>query len=122
MPSHNGTILPTVWYRYEDRIYAPPIDEFGDVCGKGRVEVLQRELRVIKFTPKGAWLDVGFGEKRFVLRNCRKRYACPTIAEAKESFRQRKLRQRGIYQARVDHADRCLRIIDLDFDHRKVVY
>lgn len=45
-------------------------------------------LEVTKTTPKGVWLG-----DRFVLRDVRKRFACPTLHEALESFVARKDRQ-----------------------------
>lgn len=53
-----------------------------------RVEVCK--YRVIKRTPKGAWIEEGIGGKRFVLLTARKRFACPTEAEALESLVARK--------------------------------
>jgi hypothetical protein len=94
---------PEKWYRYEDVQYASQLNEYDEPIGPGRLEVKLREIPVIKHTPKGVWIGYGNGilEKKFVLRDSRKRYACPTIEEAKESFIARKKCQVGIYRARL---------------------
>jgi len=42
-------------------------------------------FKVIKRTPKGAWIEVGYG-KKFVLDGAGKRYAHKTVALARESL------------------------------------
>ena len=73
--------------------------------------VMIRAYLVLKRTPKGAWIKVGGwpfeDEKRFVLLTARKRFACPTKAEALESLVARK-------QAHLRHAQR--RVADVK-DH-----
>ena len=97
------------WYRYDDVHYAPPVDEYGDsrpgIVGEIRIEL--RKFRVVKHTPKGVKLKQLFGdyippdmEERLVLHASYKRYACPTIDEARTSFLARKRRQLRIYKAR----------------------
>lgn len=104
--------MTDVWYRYEDKLYASSVDEWGGSSGPGRVEVVLRTYPVLKTTPKGAWLDLGFGHKRFCLRECRKHFACATEEEAKESFRRRKQRQISIYQRRIHDAEEALFQLD----------
>jgi hypothetical protein len=101
---------PEKWYRYEDVRYASSLDEFDNPIGEGRLEVKLREFAVFKHTPKGVWIGWS-GPEKFVLRESRKRYACPTIEEAKESFIARKKRQAGIYRARLRDAEKALAII-----------
>lgn len=99
-----------IFHRYDDLSYAPPVDEFDNPMGAGSHELLHTTYRVIKRTAKGAWIDLGFGDKRFVLLTARKRYACPTQAEALESFIHRKERQATIYQSRLDKAENAQRM------------
>lgn len=96
---------PIFWYRYEDVRHAN-IDEWGDV-GDTYTEVYLREYQLLKVTPKGVWLD-RYGTRRFVLRDARKRFACPTIEEAQKSFLARKNAQIRIYQERIDNARRAI--------------
>jgi len=91
-----------VWYRYNDMVYAE-IDEWGEAYGRGRIEVNLYEYKVIKKTPKGVWLD-NYGFKKFVLKDARKRFACPTKQEALESFIARKKKQLKILKAQMDRA------------------
>ncbi len=86
------------WYRFEDYRVSGGINEFGEPDGPSYTEIRMREFQVTKYTPKGVWLHgAGWdGGKKFVLRDARKRYACPTIEEAGESFLARKKRQLSI--------------------------
>lgn len=98
-----------VWYRYEDYLEG---DEYSSY-----VRVALRRYAVLKETPKGVWIMRGPGwygrrARRFVLRDARKRFACPTPEEAAASFRARKERQRRIYMHRVAHAEQALELID----------
>lgn len=92
-----------VWYRLDIVRYAGPVDEWGDVSGPGRTDIRKYEYPVIKNTPKGVWLAV-YGDAKFVLRDARKRYACPTIEEALKSFIARKKKQIAILSSRIEEA------------------
>lgn len=96
------------WYRFTDFQTAPSVDEWDNIVGKGGVNIRLHEYKVAKITPKGVQLDLGWGDKRFVLRDARKRFACPTLEEAKVSFLARKKRQLGIYEARADIVRRVI--------------
>ena len=100
------------WFRYEDRRYAPPVDEFDRPIGEGSMDIMLRKYPVIKYTPKGVWLDLSFNDHRFVLIGARKRFACPTVEEAKVSFIARKRRQASIYRARMNSAEKAIAIIE----------
>lgn len=115
------------WYRYDDACYAAPIDEFGDRFGNSAVYVKLTKYPVIKHTAKGVWLSLIYfnkdyynsvsdyifrmNEKRFVLLNARKKFACPTIELAKESFIARKNRQISIHSAHVRTAELAKKIV-----------
>lgn len=86
------------WYRFEDYRVSGGINDFGEPEGPGHTEIRMREFQVTKYTPKGVWLN-WYGDKKFVLRDARKRYACPTTKEAMESFLARKKRQLSILTA-----------------------
>ncbi len=86
-----------VWYRY----YA---QEF---CGGGVYLELEC-FRVIRHTPKGVQLDLGYASERFVLRSATKRYACPTKTEALESFIAKKRRQIRFLSAELKRTERIL--------------
>lgn len=107
-PTHEGKEF---WYRYEDYVVSAGVDEFDNSVGPGIVEVTLRRLVVLRRTPKGVWLDVN-GRERFVLTGARKRYACCTDAEARESFLARKKAQARIYDARAARARAAIRRLD----------
>ena len=80
------------WYRY---------DEVESTTG---VRVYQHKYRVLKHTPCGVQLDY-WGTRKFVNRSTRKRWACPTDQEARESYMARKRRQIGILKAQLRRAE-----------------
>lgn len=102
-----------VWYRVEDRRYSVA-DEWGD-HSYTTVQIHVREIPVLRHTPKGVWLEEPWniaGEgKRFVLRDARKRWACPSKEEAMESFRARKQRQARILRARLATVEEALSLV-----------
>lgn len=101
------------WFRVEDRLVSGGgFDVHGDYQpGSSRVTVVVVKFPVVKYTPKGAWLRVG-GERRFVLREVRRRFAAPTMELATESFIARKKKQASIYETRVKHARRAIQMAE----------
>lgn len=78
------------YYRYTDIQSTYPI-------------IRLEEFEVIKHTPCGVWIKLWANKKKFILNNTHKKWACPTIELAKESFIKRKEKQYKIYKARADH-------------------
>ncbi len=103
-----------LWYRYEDRAYtAYYVSEFGDDCDlPSIIKINLRTFTVVKTTPKGVWLNTY--PPRFVLRSSFKRFACPTLVEAKESFIARKNKQIVIHKHAVYRAKKALALINGD--------
>ena len=101
-----------IWYRLEDVMYAAPLDEFEYPIGNSRLEVKLLEYHVYRRTPKGVWLKkFPLATPRFVLNAARKRFACPTVEEARISFIARKERQAGIYRSRLRRAESAIEIV-----------
>lgn len=72
-----------VYYRYEDEC----------MWEGGEMIIRTKRFRVDKKTPKGAWIiPMGhvYGKRRFVLDGEGKRYAYPTVVQARQSFIRRK--------------------------------
>ena len=104
-----------VWYRYEDRRYSDPnFDDYEPSSYSSHVRVVLRKYPILRHTPKGVWLGWSEYDRRFVLKSARKRFACPTIEEAKESFLARKRRQISIYEARLRDAREAVVLIEND--------
>lgn len=99
------------WYRYEDYLVSAGVDEFENPLGPAELRIRLREIEVVRTTPKGVRLDCG----RFVLNKSKKRYACATIEEAKESFIARKTRQAHIYANRLRHTQMALFMIKYEY-------
>lgn len=97
-----------VWFRYIDGRWAPPLDEWDRPCGDSNPYIFLLRLPVVKTTPCGVWITDEIGRRRFVLRDARKRYACPTQAEALSSFQARKERQKRILTAQLRAVEGCL--------------
>ena len=94
-------------YRFEDHRVSVGYDEINDCSIGSRAEVTLRAYKIIKRTPKGAWIQ-DFCRKRFVRLTARKKFACETREEALESFRARKRRQIRILQEQIGHARSAL--------------
>jgi hypothetical protein len=102
-----------VWHRFEDYTTAPLLNEREERCGPSGVRLRHRTFEVVRTTPRGVWLrESPHGDElRFVLASARRRFACPTEAEAAASFRARKRRQIGIHRARAALAERALALV-----------
>jgi hypothetical protein len=94
------------FYRFGDYGVSCGDEEFGF---SSRREVTLLEFRVVKETPKGAWIETTFcGDKRFVRLDARKQYACPTVELARQSFIARKKRQIKILTKQLENAKEAL--------------
>jgi hypothetical protein len=108
--------LVEVWYRVVDFRYAPTLDEWDRPQGNGRSAVRVNEYLVLRHTERGVWLHLDGWGRRFVLRDARRRFACPTREEAWESFRARKQRQLRLLTAQVAHVRLVLEMEATDAD------
>lgn len=107
-----------VLYRYVDRVFSRGVNEFDDPLPGYTLRVELREYQIVKRTPSGAWIYVGYSfpiplpldgrDKRFIRLTARKKFACETKEEAMESFRARKVRQIEILRARLRKAEDAL--------------
>lgn len=112
-------------YRYYDRSYVSfgGISIDGDALpGRPITKVELEKYKVIKYTPKGVWIAledyIPYDDEitqdkqytKFVLLTAKKKFACPTIEEALESFKARKKRQIKILNEQLDRAKRALEI------------
>ena len=97
------------FYRYEDVRYSNGMDMFDNPNPGYSLRVQLSQYPVIKYTPKGAWINV-YGDKKFVLLSAKKRYACPTKEEALECFMYRKKRQLSILNAKVRQVEHAIQL------------
>lgn len=84
-------------YRYEDY---PEMD--------GTALVILSEVKVLKATRCGFWVEDLCGRRRFVLNSGRKRYAFPDKTSALASFKARKRRQILLLQTTLRRATSAL--------------
>ena len=103
--------MTEVFYRYTDRRLANFVDEWGDATGS-HPDVTLREYTVLSHTAKGTWIAEGYRGRRFVLRGAHRRFACPTVEEAKESFLARKRRQLSILKAQQRHVEDVMAMVE----------
>jgi len=73
------------------------------------------KLEVLRETPRGVWLNDWSPKGRFVLRGARKRWACPTLKEAAESFKARKRRQIMLLENQLTRAKRALSLAEEEY-------
>ena len=86
-------------------------DMLVGIEGPARVEVYMAAFNVLSVTPCGMWIDY-YGTKKFIKTGVRKKFACLDIEEARESYRQRKLRQIKILKKQLRRAEEALAKID----------
>ena len=89
------------WYRFDARVRR-------DYDRIKNVTITLYRFAVVRHTLRGVWLDYGFEKDKFVLVNSRKRFACPTLDEAKESFLARKRIQLNILEEQIEGVQRIL--------------
>jgi hypothetical protein len=98
-------------YRYEEAVTAECLDEYENpIMGTSTMKLYVYRYEIIRHTPKGVWINQGWGYETFVNLTARNRYACPTKEEAWESFRERKRRQRDIVAAQLARATGALKL------------
>jgi hypothetical protein len=100
------------WYRYEIVRYSNGVDEFDDPLPGHSIAVQVRDFMVLRHTTKGVWIKTWAGDERFVLKNARKRYACPTKQEALDSFIARQRRRISILEAQAKDSRIGIRIAE----------
>lgn len=103
-----------VYYRYDDvRRSTGYVDAWGDwVPGTSYTVVVLTTYRVVKKTPKGAWLSNG----KFVLDGSGKRGAHATKELALESFVARKKRHAAILESQLASVKNALVIAERGVD------
>jgi hypothetical protein len=104
-------------YRYGDhRGSYTYVDVDGDIrsAGDGYVEIYLMTWEVKRFTPCGFWIDLDFGEEKYIGHNHRKKFAHLNLDEARKSFKMRKLRQQRILKAQLRACEGCLNAIKDD--------
>lgn len=99
------------FYRIEDRYYAGGCEDNPYTIE--RVEKL--EYTVVSETKCGYWIQLYLGgQKRWVSKTSTKRFAYPTLEEAKKSFILRKNRQIHIYETKIRRIKSCLFKLELN--------
>lgn len=103
--------MPEFMFRVTCRRYAAA-DENGDYMGS-YPEVELQSYKVIKRTPKGAWISTPLGGKSWVGLEHRKAFARLKVEDAIKDCRIRKEREIAGHKARLNAAERDLQVIDL---------
>lgn len=97
-----------VYWRVEARRYSYVVDPEAEIYGVTRPRLEATWWSVQKHTPKGVRLNVG----TLVLHNSVKKWACPTLGEAIQSFKARKNKQIAILTARLNAAKQELALLE----------
>lgn len=95
---------PELWYRFEDRYCS----------GTVAYQVDLRVFKVVKYTNQGVWISpaAGYGWKKWVSRFARKRFAYPTIDEARQAYIIRKNWHERHAQNSLDRARQCRAMVE----------
>ena len=100
------------WYRYVQVRESTGTNEWDESSGY-RIRLYCRKYQVIKHTPKGVWLNDHYNLcRKFVLKNARKRFACPTEREALISYIARQKLRVLILENQVKDSQAGLRVAD----------
>lgn len=98
------------WYRFVDREVSTIVDAERELYGS-ELEVSLQAYLVLQYTPQGVWLHShGFDNRRWCKLKAHKRFACPTVEEAFESFKARKEKQIRIYTQKVSRSKQAIRL------------
>lgn len=102
-------------YRYADR---QGTDYSTDECGDCHptntyVEIILESYPVLRYTPKGFWID-NHGKEKFIAHHWRKKWAQLNLAEARHAFQKRKELQYKILTNQLENIDRVLYAIKDD--------
>lgn len=109
-------------YRYQDMRGAYcHYDWDGEPCGISSyyTQIYLTECIVTRYTPKGffiEWFNSNTYEpaEKFIAHGWRKKYACLSIPEARESYRRRKLAQHKILSRQIGSCEVVLNSIEND--------
>jgi hypothetical protein len=112
---------PEVMYRYDEIEYHTNAKD-GFILPHGRnIKVELKTFDVVKRTRRGTWISLvpiympideeDRRSRKFILSGARKKYACETIPEAKESYLRRKHRQIEILTHKLNRAKIGLQIM-----------
>ncbi len=105
-------------YRYYAVHYSLGVDQWDDPLPGYRLSIQLEKFAILKRTPKGAWIRFDrfsmdpADDKKFVLLTANKRYACPDLDSAMESFIARKKRQILILKARLQSTQAALNLAE----------
>ncbi|TGT76186.1 MULTISPECIES: hypothetical protein [unclassified Mesorhizobium] len=110
------------YYRIDETTYSAGVDEWGDPLPGGPTRPNLHAYKARKHTPCGVVIDDYSERGKFINRNWRKQFALPTVEEAIVSYRARKERQIGIYQANIRAINEALHYLNTKgfyYDARK---
>lgn len=110
------TQVGDIWFRLKDQGYSIP-DEWGNHAYT-RYEVEVHKYKVVKITPcgvkvcriVGSWVS---SKEQFIRATATKRFACPTMEEAKVSFIARKDKQAKIHESKAITAREMIARVEL---------
>ena len=103
------------YYRLDNFLVSAGVDEWDNSLGAPPVHVCVFRYPVLSRTSKGVWIEY-HGTQRFVLNESRKRFACSTLEQAKESFLARKARQKQILSLQLEDVDKAIESISTAID------
>lgn len=87
--------------RCEAQRYSVAVDTEHEIYDTSPPKLLYSKFKILRRTPKGAWIVRIFGDQKFVLLSARKQFASETKEEALDQFRHRKLSQVRTLSARL---------------------
>jgi hypothetical protein len=107
----------TYWYAFTAAFRSQMRDPWSEDSGFVRVGpyLYLHKFKVLKLTPKGAWIQAGFSSRMFVLRNARAPRIKPTVEAARISFLAIQRRAIEIMQARIQDKEAFVKLMMHDW-------
>lgn len=106
-------------YRYKIGNYCS-VDEFERVTS-GRIELKLHVYNVVGITPKGYWIELPLGGRKFVLNEGKNLFARRDKGRALLDIKARKERYISILKAKIDETNIALRSINAEIEAQKVL-
>tara|TARA_R110000850_G_scaffold74602_2_gene163258 strand:- start:413 stop:733 length:321 start_codon:yes stop_codon:yes gene_type:complete len=58
---------------------------------QGTAKINLKEYPILRYTPKGCWINIGYNREKWVSNNARTKFAQPSIREALKHYVRRKM-------------------------------
>jgi hypothetical protein len=97
-------------YRLEYNRVSLGVDEYDDPLPGHNISLYMSAFRIIRRTPKGAWIERMFDGQKFILLTATKQWASETEEKAVRQFIRRKTIQKRIVESHLQDIEKAIHI------------